>query len=421
MLTKRIQIQAITNLLAGKEASKLDLSGFSEKNGAIYQTLLLTPPNERPRVLDALATIDPGIDVLVGRVVNEAPADTVALDFSAEEVDILCPLDPPVEYLWDGWIPRGEMSMLISDPGVGKTHLIIDLIRRHLNGMDAPDGQKFERQRPNILYVDAEDYRKGIYSRIKAYRATEPSMWPKQGGGLYIMPYPRKDLLDFADPRYQDALTERIISIQPDWVIIDSISSAIIRHTFDTDVAPIMAYFSGLVNDFNLALTFLHHNNKMSNLRDFTDTRNIAGAGLLARRSRVVIGMGYISKRNRVDKKNDPRKVQIIKTNDWIPDPLAFRFTPLHPRGVFLDFFDLQEAVQGELRDNQQAAIEAITALGDKATANNLADHLGVSRGYLSTVLTGLLKEGFVEKAGRGSPYKITEKPHRRITVKTFF
>jgi len=417
MLTERIQIQAITNLLAGQDDPDLDLSAFSDRNGAIYQTLLIAPKNERPKVLDALATIDPGIEILVGRVINESPG-SVALDFSNEELDTLCANDRPVEYLWDGWIPRGEMSMLIADPGVGKTHLIIDLIRRHLNSMEAPDGKQLNRKRRKILYVDAEDYRKGIYARIKAYRAAEPSMWSNQDGGLYIMPYPRKDLLDFANPRYQDELTERIISIQPDWVIIDSVSSAIIRHTFDTDVAPIMAFFSSLVNDYDLALTFLHHNNKASSMRDFTDTRNIAGAGLLARRSRVVFGMGYISQRNRVDKKNDPRKVQIIKTNDWIPDPLAFRFTPLHPSGVFLDFFDHQEATQGELKDNQQSTLEAIKELGDKATMNNLADHLGISRGYLSTILAGLLENNMVKKIGHGKPYQVIEQ--QKIQVKQF-
>lgn len=420
MLTERLQIQAIANLLANKAPQKLELSGFTDKNRAIYNTLLLTPQDERHTILDALSTIDPGLEILVGRVVNEGPAENVTLDFSGEELDILCAADPPVEYLWPGWIPRGEMSMLIADPGVGKTHLIIDLIRRHLNGLLAPDDQPLNRKRRNILYVDAEDYRKGIYARIKAYRNTEPAMWTAEGG-LYLMPYPRKDLLDFANPRYQDALVERIISLEPDWVIIDSVSSAIIRHTFDTDVAPIMAFFSGLVNDFNLAFTLLHHNNKASSLRDFTDTRNIAGAGLLARRSRVVVGMGYISKRNKVDKKNDPRKVQIIKTNDWIPDPLAFRFTPLHPSGVYLDYFDPQEAIQGELKANQKAILEAIAELGDKATMNGIASHIGLSRGYISTVLPDLLNEGIIEKSGHGKPYRIVNPETPKVQIKSFF
>lgn len=407
MLTKRMQIQTITNLLTG-QISDVPTSNFEPTYRAVYQTLLLTPPDQRHTVLDALVDINPGLEVLVGQIVNETP-DQITLDFSAEEIDTLCLNDPPLEYLWQDWIPRREMSMVLADPGVGKTLFVLDLCRRMLNGQDMPDGKQPHRAQHNILFIDAEDYRAGIYTRVRNWRQAEPSLWSARHSGLYIMPYPEQDVLDFAKPQHQDALLERIISLEPDWVIVDSISSALVNYTFDQDVIPAITYFKRLIRDHNLALTFIHHWNKKLRNSNIPDINSIAGAGLFARRSRVVIGLGYLDTKSD-EKERGPRLVKPIKVNERRPNNLAFDLKKLHPQGIFLDYFDPKDWWNRQLDDNYENILNAVQELGDEATIKNLADHLELSRGYLSTILSKLTKAKKLKKlGGRGKPYVLVD------------
>ncbi len=45
-----------------------------------------------------------------------------------------------VEWLWTGRIPRGMVTLLIGDPGVGKSKVTVDIASRHTRGAAWPDG-----------------------------------------------------------------------------------------------------------------------------------------------------------------------------------------------------------------------------------------------------------------------------------------
>jgi hypothetical protein len=61
-------------------------------------------------------------------------------------------------WLWPGWIPNGALTLLASDPGVGKTRFCFDLHRRLYNGLPWPDGTPMPTiDSPRILWVVADD------------------------------------------------------------------------------------------------------------------------------------------------------------------------------------------------------------------------------------------------------------------------
>jgi hypothetical protein len=61
-----------------------------------------------------------------------------------------------VHWLWRRYLPRGKLSLLDGDPGVGKSLLTIDLAARLSRGGPLPDGQPAERPH-TILLLNAED------------------------------------------------------------------------------------------------------------------------------------------------------------------------------------------------------------------------------------------------------------------------
>jgi AAA domain len=44
----------------------------------------------------------------------------------------------PIDWLWDGWLPRGVVAVLDGDPGLGKSSLALDLIARITTGREFP-------------------------------------------------------------------------------------------------------------------------------------------------------------------------------------------------------------------------------------------------------------------------------------------
>ncbi len=63
----------------------------------------------------------------------------------------------PIEWLWPGMIPMGKVTLLIGDPGIGKSLLAVDLAARLTRGEGIPpDGQPREPARVLFIAGDGE-------------------------------------------------------------------------------------------------------------------------------------------------------------------------------------------------------------------------------------------------------------------------
>ena len=62
-----------------------------------------------------------------------------------------------VEWLWPGKLPIGKLSLLVGDPGRGKSLLSLDLAARLSAGRPWPDGQVNLRRPSSTILVSAED------------------------------------------------------------------------------------------------------------------------------------------------------------------------------------------------------------------------------------------------------------------------
>src|SRR4051794_27222101 len=48
----------------------------------------------------------------------------------------------PLNWLWQGWIPLGKISLLDGDPNLGKSLIAADIASRVSSGREMPDGTK---------------------------------------------------------------------------------------------------------------------------------------------------------------------------------------------------------------------------------------------------------------------------------------
>lgn len=223
-----------------------------------------------------------------------------------------------VTWLWPNWIPRGLLSVLAADAGVGKTNVSLDLCRRVCNIMPAPDGAELGIKSAKVVYVDAEGFMPIIYRRLKAWEADLTSFYPLER--------PEREGLDLSTEQYQDQLTDMCHDLKPDMVVIDSLSTIHPKGENGVeDMRYILAYLVDLAGAMNTAILLIHHLRKPSQAAGGIVTmHDLRGSTHLTAMARSIIGLHIAN-----GDPNGPRRLKVLKTNLCpTPVPLSITYQP---------------------------------------------------------------------------------------------
>ena len=133
----------------------------------------------------------------------------------------------PVEWLWRGWIPRGKVTLVEGDPGLGKSLLTLYLAARITKGLPMPDGSHCERG--SVVIVNAED---GLEDTVKPRLEVAGADIPRCHWLNFSLEDGQQTLII---PGQMDALKKKIEESKAVLVIID----------------PLVAYLEQRVNSWN--------------------------------------------------------------------------------------------------------------------------------------------------------------------------
>lgn len=75
-----------------------------------------------------------------------------------------------VEWLWPGWLPRGELTLLAGQPGAGKTTLALAVASILSRGGEWPNGEK-AKPAQTIFWTAEDSIEKTIVPRLRAHGA----------------------------------------------------------------------------------------------------------------------------------------------------------------------------------------------------------------------------------------------------------
>jgi hypothetical protein len=124
-------------------------------------------------------------------------------------------------WLWPGWIPNGALTLLASDPGIGKTRFCFDLHRRLYNGSPWPDGTFPVGivDQPRFLWIVADDQYREMCEIPESFGVPDDcvyvnAMASDPFGGTTLQT--AEELVD---------LEERIVRVKPTLVVIDTITN----------------------------------------------------------------------------------------------------------------------------------------------------------------------------------------------------
>ncbi len=334
MLTERIQAQAIADHLAGLEV-RINPNDLTEIFAKCWRAI-----QDKPGKAEKLEALGEALDFqntptnadIYQRILSLRPGG-----MRIEPLDEIKDTIAPIEWVWDGWIPRGMITILAAVPSAGKTGLMLDLARRvSSKGGTWPDGKPIKKDSANVLYIDAENQPEVINERALSWKINLKRFflkWPEDG-----------EVFDLGDDRNQDMVYEWAYAAKPELINIDSFGSINSKGENNIeDVRKILSYLTMLARDSKCGLILSHHLRKrpgfMSPLLDLSQD-DLRGSSHIVAAARAILGLSVIQTTEEADP-NGPRKLNALKMNIGpYPTPLGFEMVPGYPTGYSLKWGD---------------------------------------------------------------------------------
>ena len=327
MLTERMQAKSIWRLIHTQDdLTALNVEDFDEPWRTIWQIAERNiergdTPNQALTSALTRAAGGSGQDYWseVQRllsIIDAAGDASQSLGF--QSYDDLAATLPPVEWLWEPWIPRGMLSLLGAWQGTGKSWLALDLARIVTQAQTWPDGAAVGRN-GSCIYVEAEAVPRITVDRIRAMGIGASKIYP-------FLP-DRYGIMDLANRSWQDRLVDMVDQLRPELVIIDSLTNVSeAGQNGVEDVKNLLMYLVRLADFSNAGLVVIHHLRKPAGGQltlPGVSIHDFRGSGHITAMARTVLGLSVVQT-GKTFSLNGPRRLELVKTNlGPYPNPLG--------------------------------------------------------------------------------------------------
>lgn len=383
MLTERMQAKAIWRLIhTDDDLSAINVEDFDEPWRTIWQIAERNiergdSPNQAltSALTRAAGGAGQGYWEDVQRLLHliDAAGDEVEGQ-GFQSYDDLAATLPPVEWLWEPWIPRGMLSLLGAWQGTGKSWLALDLARIVTQAQQWPDGASVQRN-GSCIYVEAEAVPRITVDRIRAMGIGASKIYP-------FLP-DRYGIMDLANRAWQDRLADMVDQLRPELVIIDSLTNVSeAGQNGVEDVKNLLMYLVRLADFANCGLVVIHHLRKPAGGQltlPGVSIHDFRGSGHITAMARTVLGLSVVQTGKQFSL-NGPRRLELAKTNlGPYPTPLGVEIVD---SAAGLKQFQYGEAPSAEatLRDDCAEWLEDLLADGPMKVKDVLA--AGEEAGY---------------------------------------
>lgn len=306
MLTRRMQIQAIADRLAGLPVES-HIKDFEMPWQLCWQAITQAQPGTEHESLNQCILGLQNPKEIQEKIMAIRPGyrpQIISLDELAMELR-------PIEWVWNGWIPRGMLTALGASQGSGKSFVATDLAWRIIHNQGYPDGSPVKRLGANVIYVDGEAVPQILNDRTRNYQLDRSK--------LFVMLPDTSEMIDLGAEKYRDRLSEMAAILQPELIIIDSLLSVISSgHNSAEDLRGVISFLVRLAASANCGLVLIHHihkppsGNAMMNFE--MGMEDLSGAGYITQQARVVLGLRVV-KTGPEFGPNGPRELKVLKNN----------------------------------------------------------------------------------------------------------
>lgn len=283
---------------------------------------------------------------------------------------------PPIQYLIEGMIARGNLVMLGGRPKSGKSWLALQTAMAIDSGRDFL-GRKVTTGR--VLYIALEDGKRRIYQRCHTLK------WLPSGTASVMFDIGKFDPV--GSKLTPGAGVKEIETIAPsfDFIVIDTLIATLSARANENDNASmgsIVNELARIAHDTNTAILLVHHTGK-GNVTDPFDL--LRGASAL----RGAYDVGFVLER----KQGEKDATLHVESRDLDIEGMTIRQAA---NGAGWEYQgDKQEIAR--IRAGKKV-VDALKEHGDGMTADELAAALGVSKSAIHKQLTSAEKYGYINR-----------------------
>lgn len=253
-------------------------------------------------------------------------ADLLGLEFQARTSRVsttwadLAETEMPIEWDWPGWLPRGFLTIVASQAGVGKSSLCLRVAASYMDGRDWPDGSPFTARRGKVLWVESEGSHHLNLQRLNRWGLDPTQIVVPDGepggdfklGGLKGQASTERAAHNLIRPAKRDNV--RLI-------ILDSLSGLILGSGGPRVIRRVLEELAHIARSLRIPVLLTHHLRKRTSFDRQFNLESLLGSSVISQVPRLVWGLDVPD-----TAEPENRRLSVIKNNlAPFSDPLGFR------------------------------------------------------------------------------------------------
>ena len=202
-------------------------------------------------------------------------------DSGSTWADVNDPLEE-IHWAWPGWLPRGFLTILGGESGIGKSTLALHVAACYTAGLPWPDGAEFTASPGRVVWIECENAHEVNRNRALAW-GLDPSriINPLGDSRQRFSPYNKK---------HMTTLWYYAIRLDVGLIVVDSLSGLLAHRTGPRDTASVLISLTLLARATHKPVLLTHHLRKLTaqDQPGQPSPERLRGSSVIAQIARVV-------------------------------------------------------------------------------------------------------------------------------------
>ena len=153
------------------------------------------------------------------------------------------------EWMWNGWIPRNEMTLLVGWQEAGKSAVALSLVDAFANGAPLPDGSHCPHP-TNVLWIETEGRHSENIHRSRQWEIDAERIFSPTGNS--------RKIIDLMEPADKAIIRAHAMKPEIGLIVIDSLGGSLMNEN-ESSAKKILQELAMMAQETQTTLVIIHH------------------------------------------------------------------------------------------------------------------------------------------------------------------